>query len=321
MKLGRRLTAVFAVPVLTAGIGLAAASGAAQAAPVLTAVTHVVNNDDDGGNGFWSVDDVTRTVTFSVDTTTTDCATVLPAGNTCYSATVTDHGQWNAIAGAFTPNQHGGFLGRKIAHAVTGTFSGGATYAFYAPTADVPSAANVAHLVNDHFTKPTSGEDSTSQWYLQAFLPGQQGAVHGPGILNTWSWTYRDACESWTDSAANGDGQGNAAGNITGRVCAVPVLFGGKAVFIAPTRENVEFRETIGTWVMFKIVGPGPINGHEGWVHAQGGGVLNEGVYSGLNGGNGVTGPGYTVIYTAVTGPGSFHQVPGTRSGSVFFRS
>jgi hypothetical protein len=321
MKVFGRLAAIAVVPLLAGAGALAAVGGTAHAAPLVTAVTHVVNNDDDGGNGIWSVDDELRTVVITVDSVRSDCAPALPLADTCYSATVSDKGTWNGVTGAFTPNQHGADLGRKIAHAVSGTFAGGASYAFYAPNADVPSAASVAHLVNDHFTKPASGADSTSQWYLQAFTVADRSAVAGPGILSTWGWTYQDACESWTDSAANGDGQSLLAGNITGRVCAVPILYDGSAQFVAPTRETVNFKETIGTWVMFKIVGPGPIDLHVGWVLAKGGGVLNSGVYSGLNGGNGVTGPGYTVVYTPVTGQGSSHQIPGTKSGSVFFRS
>jgi hypothetical protein len=309
MRIFKGLAVALAVPLAAGSVALTA--GTAHAAGVnFTAVTHVKNNADDGGNGNWAYDNFTRTLKVRTDTSVTPAT-----GDRAYKATVTDTGTWRAILGAYTPNQNGAHSGLKIKHNANGTFTGTASYRFQAPVADVPSAANVAKTLNDNFTKPTSGPDSTNQWYLQAFLPNKQSAVTGT-IQNTWKWTYKDACESWTDSAANNDGQSNSAGNITGRVCPVPVLYGGQAVYVAPTRENVEFKQTIASWDKFTIVGPGAINGHQGWVNAKGGGVVNMAVYSGLEANH-----GYTVLYQPVVGQGSSKAIPGTHQGYVYFVS
>lgn len=95
----------------------------------------------------------------------------------------------------------------------------------------------------------------------------------------------------------------------------VPRLSHGHAVFIAPTRENVYFIQSgAASWDHFTIVGPGAINGHQGWVYGKLG--LNVGVYSGLEYGH-----GYTVFYQPVTGKGSTTPVPGSHGGYVYFVS
>lgn len=311
-KASRGARAAAGVTVAGGVVAVAAAAPAAFAAPLplVTAVTHVAGNADDGGNGTWAYDNFTRTLKVSRDASVTP-----PAGEAAYTATVSDAGTWRAVFGAFTPNQGGADLGLKIGRNADGTFTGTASYSFDAPAADVPSAANVAKYVNDNFTKPASGPDSTSQWYLQAFTAAQQPAVTG-SIGDDFTWTYGNACQSWTDSAADGDGQGSADGNITGKACVFPYTYDGRPSYVAPTRENITFKENTGTWVEFTIQGPGPIDGHHGWVDAQGGGALNAGVYSGLDAGH-----GYGVTYTPVTGRGSFQRIPGSHGGTAFFVS
>jgi hypothetical protein len=93
----------------------------------------------------------------------------------------------------------------------------------------------------------------------------------------------------------------------------VPVLSHGSATYVSPVRENVYFDTSVSTWVHFQIVGPGPINGHEGWVHAAAG-QLNKAVYGGLEANH-----TYTVYYTPVEGSGSTVQIVGTHTGYVVF--
>jgi len=93
---------------------------------------------------------------------------------------------------------------------------------------------------------------------------------------------------------------------------AVPHLSRGHAVSIANTRENVVFTSDKATWVYFTIVGPGAINGHQGWVDASAG--LNEGAYAGLESGH-----GYAVFFTPVAAQGSVTPVAGARTGYVYF--
>jgi hypothetical protein len=68
------------------------------------------------------------------------------------------------------------------------------------------------------------------------------------------------------------------------------------------------------SWDHFTIVGPGAINGHQGWVNGHLG--LNTAVYGGLEYHH-----GYTVYYQPVTGPGSTTPVPGSHWGYVYFVS
>jgi hypothetical protein len=95
----------------------------------------------------------------------------------------------------------------------------------------------------------------------------------------------------------------------------VPRLSGGHAVFIGTARENVYFIQSgAASWDHFTIVGPGAINGHQGWVNGQLG--LNAAVYGGLEYHH-----GYTVYYQPVTGRGSTTPVPGSHWGYVYFVS
>lgn len=107
---------------------------------------------------------------------------------------------------------------------------------------------------------------------------------------------------------------GAIAGNDT------PRLSGGHAIALNAVRENVYFVQTGSpSCDMFTIVGPGKINGHQGWVPAQLG--LNVAVYGGLEAHH-----GYTVYYQPVSGPidCSTHSTtlwPGAHWGYVYFVS
>lgn len=219
----KKILSAAAVTALAAGVtwGASTAANAAPLTALFSVTTHITNNAGAGNGGNWATDGVTRTLTVSTDANGADCAASLPAGNVCYSAHVVDHGFFHAIAGAGTPNQF--IPGTTILHAVPGTLNGTADYAFYAPSGDVPSAANVLTALDDHGTHLSSGPDSTSGWYLQAFTSTGQGSVHGTGLLNTWAWKYSTGCETWVDSAANGQGNLANDGNITGVICK-PVL-------------------------------------------------------------------------------------------------
>jgi hypothetical protein len=91
-----------------------------------------------------------------------------------------------------------------------------------------------------------------------------------------------------------------------------PQLSHGQAVSVAPTRENVTFDLSSPSWVHFTIIGPGAINGHQGWVNGVAG--TNTAYYEGLN-----SNSGYTVLYQPVTGQGSLTPVVGSHQGYVWF--
>lgn len=93
----------------------------------------------------------------------------------------------------------------------------------------------------------------------------------------------------------------------------VPVLSGGKAAAVSPTRENVSFHQSAASADKFTIVGPGKINGHVGWVNAVVG--VNTAAYTGLEAGH-----GYTVTYQPYTSQGGT-PVVGSVAGQVYFRT
>jgi Putative Ig domain len=91
----------------------------------------------------------------------------------------------------------------------------------------------------------------------------------------------------------------------------VPVLSHGKGIATAPTREIVTWQQTVPSWEKFVIVGPGPINGHVGWVPPG----IQIGYYSGLSAHH-----GYTVTFTPYTAKGGY-PIQGAHPGAVYFVS
>jgi hypothetical protein len=306
MRIYKRLAAALAVPLAVAGVAVAA--GTAHAAPTtVTATTHIYNDPDSGNGGVWATDAFNRAVTVSVAADQTG----IPAGSVRYTASISDSGTFVTHAGADTPNQY--IAGQKISHAVTGTFSGSASYVIVAPSGDVLGSTFPADLNANNAT--LTGAQSTSDWPEQALTPDTGASV----TLGNWSWTYTDkAGETWVDSSVNGDGNTVADGNITGLTVMptkVPVLSHGHATSTAATRETVSYQQSgAASWDMFYIVGPGAINGHRGWVYGSLG--TNFGYYEGLEANH-----GYTVYYTPVEGQGSTVQIPRTHTGYVYFVS
>jgi len=287
-----------------AGAGLAAAPAHA-ALSTTTLVTRITDRPDSGNGGTWAYDNLDRTLTVTVNPNQAG----VPAGFTGYTATVSDTGSFTAIQSNDTPNQS--TAGLTISHPVKGSVSGGVSYTVTAPDTDSLVAQAAPASEDDHFNSP-SGEDTTGLWPEQAF-ESTAGVTVTMGT--DWSWTYQTGCQTWIDSQADGDGNTPADGNITGKVCPVPVLYDGSAVYVAPTRETVDFKQTVASVDKFTIVGPGAINGHVGWVNAAAGGAVNSAVYSGLEAKH-----GYTVLYTPYTAVNG-HQVKGTTTGYVYFVS
>lgn len=311
-----------AAAVILAGGGAAFAASSVTPTPGVTAATHIQNNPDGGGNGIWSDGQVNRSVTVSVDTSTLNChgaAGFNVATDTCYSAVLTDSGTFTTRPGAFTPNQS--VPGQHISNVVSGTFSGGGTFVLYALNANALTGAFPANMNDGGVAQ--AAPFSTSSWPTQAFATPAGVHVDFPA----WSWTYTtQAGEVWTDAATTGKGQWVSDGNITGLQYvppAVPRLSKGHAAMISGVREWVYF--TLGNsdaCVHFVIVGPGGINGHQGFVRAHVG--LNRAFYAGLEYHH-----NYTVFYQAVnqahpescSGPGNQVPWPGSHWGYVDFES
>ena len=146
---------------------------------------------------------------------------------------------------------------------------------------------------------------------------GPAGAAFSNGVLSVGAAVpgdYKDVTVTAKDAA------GATAVEVFGAVvrpvyAPVPRLSHGRAVYISTARENVYFVQSgAASWDHFTIVGPGGINGHQGWVNAQLG--LNAAVYGGL-----LYRHGYTVYYQPVTGQGSTTPIPGSHWGYVYFFS
>lgn len=210
----RILRWALAVPVIAAtGFGLGAATAAVAAPATVTAHTVVSNHPDGGNGGTWAYDDFGRTLTVSVASSQAG----VPAGDTAYTASVTDKGQFNAVTGSLSPNQV--TAGVKVTHAVKGAMNGGATYTLLAPSTDTLTGT-VETVQDDNFLSP-AGDKTTSDWPAQAFATPADVTVAYTNSGNGWSWSYNTACEKWTDAGTNGDGNLAGDGNITGKPCIV----------------------------------------------------------------------------------------------------
>lgn len=115
-----------------------------------------------------------------------------------YTVTLTDVGRLWTITGAGTPNGTGGQITHRVPGRAHGTYS-------LTVTGGTP-----AHR---HGNTSLSSTD-----YVKSLF--SEGATVTGGA---YSWTYVTVCgEKWVDSSANNDGQGDAAGNITGKLCHKP---------------------------------------------------------------------------------------------------
>jgi hypothetical protein len=242
---------------LAGTLASASALPASAATAVVSETTHITSDPDSGGQGNWANDAMTRTLTISVDPGA--CSAITPAivaTDTCYYATVSDSGTFKTIDEAYQPNQGTPLSNARIAHVVSGKLSGTADFTFYAPTADAPSDTLVPATL--------SGTPGTSTWFERAF---PTATPFDGGINNGWSWTYTSytgqtktakavACQTWTDSAASGDGQQPAAGNITGQLCAAPprsetgtvVDFSGKCLDVAGAFGTEKAGDVLQAW-------------------------------------------------------------------------
>jgi hypothetical protein len=297
IKLRAALVAASAAAALGGALALPAA---AQAAPVSAhAVTHVINRADSGNGGTWAYDTFNRTLDIRVAPSQASA----PAGDTLYVAVVKDAGAFTARQGELTPNQV--TAGLKITHAVKGTMNGGISYTVTAPTGDTLTGT-VPKVENDAFG---AAKVTTADWPEQAFA-STTGVTVTEGT--TWSWRYATQCGAWTDSAANGDGNQAGDGNITGRVCPVPFVFGGHVITVNNNDATVGWSTSAAGWpnpaskcVEVREFGYGfTVNGspHVGFTCAK------VGYLSGMAAGHTY----FLQVVPAVGTYASHHQIPGT---------
>ena len=235
-----------------AAAGALALGGTAHAVPTtVTGSTHVSERPDSGNGGTWAYDTFNRSLTVSVAAVQNSADTA--HGLVDYTATVTDKGFFSAVQGAGTPNQF--VPGTKVLHHVIGSMSGGASYTVTAPTGDTLTGIIPANE-DDHFATPAV---TTGDWPKLAFATQANVTV---SMNNDWSWTYKTACETWVDSAANGDGNQVADGNITGALClpTTPFVYHGHVLTGDQHNATVGWLDGIpdnaAAW------GSGMVNGH-----------------------------------------------------------
>jgi hypothetical protein len=177
-------TGTLAVPVVALALPAAAQT---QQPKCVIVHDHIAKTDNGHGTPSEWAD-------LSLNRTTTVC------GNekTGYKVKLVDKGTLWTRTGAGTPNGTGGQILNHVP---------GVVYGIYSLTA---TGGTLAH---DH------GDTSASSTeYVKSLFSDGTTVTGGP-----YAWAYRTRCgEKWLDSSVNNDGQGAAAGNITGKLCGKP---------------------------------------------------------------------------------------------------
>jgi len=332
MMIRGKLLAAAAVPVMAAGVALTA-GGSAQAAPAPIGYTvTAVNAYSD------SISNITATFGTPAASVVGSAAVQVPVADAIQFGAADSLGaavSWSSanLPAGFSLTSAGvlTLATTPVTAPVTFTVKAahGSSVALATVTAGVGAAATPAEdavlvtpdtvvlnaPVNDHgkvsfATVPASG-------VTLALANGPAGAVFSNGVLSAGTavpGNYKSAVVTAADAAG-----ATAAETFSAVVrpvyAPVPKLSGGHAVFITTARENVYYIQSgAPSWDHFTIVGPGAINGHQGWVYGHLG--LNVAVYGGLEYHH-----GYTVYYQPVTGQGSTTPVPGSHWGYVYFVS
>lgn len=315
------LGAVAAIAV-AGSLAIGGVANAVTPPTTITGTTHVMNRPDSGNGGTWAYDTFDRTLTVTVAATQKPADTA--AGLVDYTATVADKGTFAAIVGAGTPNQF--VPGTKITHGVHGWFSGGISYTVTAPTADTLTGV-IPASEDDNFAAAVV---TTGNWPKIAFATPTGVTVTEN---NDWGWTYKTACETWADTAANGDGNTALDGNITGTLCGHPVppphfdhpyVLHGKWTSRTPSTATVSWDNSDKGWpssnkcneVYITGYGFGPLgdfaDAHVGFTCDNGTGS-DVGYLRGLL-------PGHTYALQVVPATGDYghhHPIPGGGAGYV----
>jgi hypothetical protein len=334
MMIHGKILAAAAVPVMAAGVALTAggsAQAAAQAAPTPIGYTVFAT-----GAHSDSISDITATFGTAVTSVVGSTAVQVPVADPVQFGATDSLGAAITWAGSGLPS---GFsvsaagaltlpaapVTAQVTFTVTATQGPAVALATVHVGASTATAQDSVYVTPDTVvlkapvnangnvlfpTAPRSGVTET-------LANGPAGASFSNGVLSAGRavpGSYMDVAVTAKD-AAGATAVETFGATVRPVYAPVPRLSNGHAVYIAPTRENVYFVQSgAPSWDHFTIVGPGAINGHQGWVYGQLG--LNAGVYTGLEYGH-----GYTVFYQPVTGRYSTTPVPGSHWGYVYFVS
>jgi hypothetical protein len=171
------------VAMLAVPAAAASASASAQAARPKCVTVHDHVSKTDSGHGTPAA-----WADLSLNRTTTVCGD---------KVTLIDKGTLWTRTGAGTPNGTGGQIENRVVGVVHGLY-----------TLTV-SGGTLAHQHGD--TSLSSTE------YVKSLFSPDTTVTGG-----AYGWAYSTRCEHWLDSSANNDGQGAAAGDITGKLCSKP---------------------------------------------------------------------------------------------------
>jgi hypothetical protein len=283
-----KLAKVLAAPMIIGVLGIPVVANAATQVPAngarhvtATANTHLTNHPDSGYNGTWAVDNLQRTATITLlGTAPSSRCQGNNSNQACYeyAGTISDTGTAKALTGTRSP----GAQDVPIQGTPTASVKGHASINF-----DASSNAPTGALVPTAVSGPGTANQSTTSWVKQFFPAGTRFSTNF--TLVNWTWKYVDAkhCQTWVD--AYNVSQANS-GDITGVSYCIPPrggikLSGGRSHSVSPTRQNYSWVQSGPSWDRLTIVGPGPINGHVGYVNATHAGRITA-YYTGLESGH-----------------------------------
>jgi hypothetical protein len=240
MRKSTRVLGWAATGIMAAGIplGLAASSASAATHHPLTATTKIVNRLDNGGNGPWAHDTMTRTATVNfLGKVTQAMVDANPAlapylGTFMYNGSIQDKGTFKDIPGAFAPNQSGHNLGKhlrptQVSGPMTGSGYWGVFYASQkAHNGLVPQQLRGAHL-NSLYPSSVWPElffpaGTTFQGVNEgAYDYNYQAVPHTKYVVKTVNGKrvivkVIKFAQHWEDSSWNNDGQLPRDGQILG---------------------------------------------------------------------------------------------------------
>jgi hypothetical protein len=176
--------------------GAPGAAGASTVAMEASAI-QVTDHTDSGNHGTWADDGFTRSMTV-IRQAAADVSHCVAGAAGCwfYTGVISDSGSFTTTDGALSPN-----AGTPVSGTVTGSFTGGSSFQFYADSSAL--AASSLHSV-------AGGPGTSDPSWPASFLPAS-ATLTGYSLLN-WSWTYAapNTCETWVD-AISGE-----TGDITG---------------------------------------------------------------------------------------------------------
>lgn len=252
------------IPLLAAVLvgGVLGITHPAQADTTDVTLTTTVKNHADNGHGspsHWADDTFVRTTTIHHE-----------SGDT-YTVTLTGTGTFKTVKGAGSPNGSGD----KVARTAKGVFTEWLTATVHGSLKGKVALHNLDGTIYNDKRKT---HKTTGQWLVAPFKKNAQAAT------TAYSYTYQSsACsaEKWTDASTNNDGQGAAAGNVTGKKCTPFVL----SVLTAKAKCRVSKADKREIWTVTNVSGgrdrqfwawvwsPNPHAGQrkDGWFHLPNG--------------------------------------------------